>query len=145
MQFIEKKESVLEQENNHQHSSLHTFYKKIKALQNSLPNTCAVMGTEWVKLSLTLTKSHPLLPVHFYSLSYLLPIHLHQPLLRRGAPLFPSQSTGFTCSFTFSSQHPLIKPQKQSLTSSKSGLDSVSPLPSKDQAPDCLLPFLTEK
>lgn len=72
--------------------------KKIKALQNSPPNTCTVMGTERVKLSLTLIKSHPLLPLHFYSLSYLLPIRLHQPLLRRGAPLFPPQNRGFTCS-----------------------------------------------
>lgn len=119
--------------------------KKIKALQNSPPNTCAVMGTEWVKLSLTLIKSHPLLPLHFYSLSYLLPVRLHQPLLRRSAPLFPSQNRGFTCSFTSSSQHPLYKPQKQSLTSSKPGLDPFSPIPSKDQAPDCPLPFLTEK
>lgn len=50
------------------------------------------MDNKWVKLSLTFIKSHPLLPLCFYSLSYLLPICLHWPLLRRGAPLIPSQN-----------------------------------------------------
>lgn len=50
------------------------------------------MDNKWVKLSLTLIKSRLLPLLSFYSLSYLLPICLPWPFLRRGAPLIPSQN-----------------------------------------------------
>lgn len=44
-------------DNDHQSSRLQTFHQKIQALQSSPPNTCTIVGTQQVTLSLTLIAS----------------------------------------------------------------------------------------
>lgn len=90
MQFKEMKESFDKKMTIRRAVSMPSTRKQ--ACQSPAPNTCTVMENKWVKLHLTLIKSHPLLLLRFYSLSYLLPICLHWPLLRRRAPLIPSQN-----------------------------------------------------
>lgn len=123
---------MTKKKNDNQKSSLHAFYQK-KACQSPAPNTCTVMDNKWVKLSLTLIKSHPLLLLCFYSLSYLLPICLHWPLLRRGAPLILSQNQD-----SLAHSLPLSIPFKK-ITSSKPWLD-LSQLHPKTELQPALLP-----
>lgn len=123
---------MTKKKNDNQKSSLHAFYQK-KACQSPVPNTCTVMDNKWVKLSLTLIKSHPLLLLCFYSLSYLLPICLHWPLLRRGAPLILSQNQD-----SLAHSLPLSIPFKK-ITSSKPWLD-LSQVHPKTELQPALLP-----
>lgn len=100
------------------------------------------MDKKWVKLSLTFIKSHPLLLLCFYSLSYLLPICLHCPLLRRGAPLIPSQNGD-----SLARSLPLSIPLKnlRSKASLPANHSWTCPKCTQRQAPACPPPFLTEK
>lgn len=86
-----------------------------------------------------LTKSHPSLPFHF-SLPYLLPVHLHWPLLRRCSTISATNG-GFTFSLVSSSQHPLNNLRSKTSLLTEQGC-TCFPTPS---APAPLFPSLQRK
>lgn len=86
-----------------------------------------------------LTKSHPSLPFHF-SLPYLLPVHLHWPLLRRCSSISATNG-GFTFSLVSSSQHPPNNLRSKTSLLTEQGC-TCFPTPS---APAPLFPVLQRK
>lgn len=98
------------------------------------------MDNKWVKLSLTLIKSCHLLLLSFYSLSYLLPICLHWPFLRSGAPLIPSQNWD-----SLAHSSPLSIPFKNLRSKASPPANHSWTCPNSIQRSSSSLPFLTEK